>query len=232
MEEAMNSVRLVRLQEDYNSVKRLVRLHPKVETDGVSGNPPELYRLFLLVRSLQRRGDQLLFVNRHRLEIRLPRGYPRDAPVCRMLTPVFHPNIAPHAVCIGDHWTAAESLDRLIMRVCEMVAFQSYNIKSPLNGEAAQWVEGHIDQLPTDREEFFLDLDNAPAEPLAGEESRCCNCGSPSPPFTQCPEAHVLCGDCLINCENCKSPTACLLCGSAGCGQCNNLLNSHEVNRL
>lgn len=216
----MNSVRLTRLQEDYNAVRRLVRLHPKIETDGVSGNPPELYRLFLSVRSLQQRGDQLLFVNRHRLEIRLPRGYPRDAPVCRMLTPVFHPNIAPHAVCIGEHWTAAEALDTLIMRVCEMIAFQNYNIKSPLNGEAAQWVENHIDQLPTDREPFFLDLDESPAASSADKERSCCNCGVISPTLTQCPKGHVLCDDCLVDCENCNSATACLICGTSRCAKC------------
>jgi ubiquitin-protein ligase len=222
----MNSVRLVRLQSDYESVRRLVRLHPHIETEGVSGNPPELYRLSLSVRSLQQRGDQLIFVDRHRLEIRLPRGYPRDAPVCRLLTPVFHPNIAPHAVCIGDHWTAAESLGNLIMRVCEMLAFQSYNIKSPLNGEAAQWVEQHIDQLPTDRKEFFQDLDDSPVTLLANQESLCGNCGCSSPSLTQCHAGHALCDDCLIDCENCHSPKACLVCGSATCSQCRQSMTS------
>lgn len=224
----MNSenVRLVRLQEDYNCVKRLVRLHPKIKTDGVSGNPPELYRLFLSVRSLQQRGDRLLFVDQHRLEIRLPLGYPRDAPVCRMLTPVFHPNIAPHAVCIGDHWTAAESLDYLIMRVCELIAFQSYNIKSYLNGEAAQWVESHIDQLPTDREEFFLELDKSPIELPPAKESQCCNCGHSFPSLTLCHAGHALCNECLIDCENCHSAMACLICGPTMCSQCKTSLIS------
>ena len=146
----MNNVRLRRLQSDYEAIRRLVRVHPHIETEGVSGNPPEVYRLFLSVRSLQQRGEELFFVDQHRLEITLPRGYPRDAPTCRMMTPVFHPNIAPHAVCIGDHWSAAESLSSVIMRVCEMLAFQSYNIKIPSNGEAPQWAAEHVTQLPTD----------------------------------------------------------------------------------
>jgi ubiquitin-protein ligase len=105
----------------------------------------------------------------HRLEITLPSGYPRDAPLFRMLTPVFHPNIAPHAVCIADHWTAGQSLDALIQRVGEMLAFQSYNTKSPLNGLAAQWVEENIARLPVEAEEFFLDLDaRAPGRTGAG----------------------------------------------------------------
>lgn len=216
----MNSVRLVRLQSDYESVRRLVRLHPRIDTEGVSGNPPELYRLILTVRSLQQRGEQLFFVNRHSLEIRLPGGYPRDAPVCRLRTPVFHPNIAPHAVCISDHWTAAESLENLIMRVCEMLAFQSYNVKSPLNGEAAQWVEQHLDELPIDREEFFLDLDDSPSTSAVDHESTCWNCRSLSPSLVKCHAGHALCDDCLIDCEQCHSEKVCLICDSSICQTC------------
>src|SRR5262252_10204597 len=158
----MDNVRLRRLKADHEVVRRLARLHPKIEIEGVFGNPPERYRLRLKVKSLREQGDALTTVDDHRLEVFMPRGYPRDAPLCRMLTPVFHPNIAPHAVCIGDHWTASEPLDLLIQRVGELLAYQSYNTKSPLNGRAAQWVDEHRDQLPIDAEEFFRDLSVAP----------------------------------------------------------------------
>ena len=69
---------------------------------------------------------------------------------CRMLTPIFHPNIAPHAICIGDHWSPGEPLWSIIARIGEMISYQSYNTKSPLNGEAARWVDGHVDELPLD----------------------------------------------------------------------------------
>ena len=154
----MSSVRLRRLLSDYEAVRRLARRHPRIEVEGVSGNPPDRYLLILNVKSLRERGDAIEEVDQHRLEITLPGGYPRDTPLFRLLTPVFHPNIAPHAVCIGDHWTAGQSLDQLIQRVGEMLAFQSYNTKSPLNGRAAQWVAEHMDRIPVDREEFFLDL--------------------------------------------------------------------------
>jgi ubiquitin-protein ligase len=154
----MSNVRLRRLMSDYEAVRRLARKHPKIEVEGVFGNPPERYLLVLKVQSLRERGGAIEPVDRHRLEITLPGGYPRDAPLFRMLTPVFHPNIAPHAVCIGDHWTAGQSLDLLIQRVGEMLAYQSYNTKSPLNGRAAQWVEENEGRVPVDREEFFVDL--------------------------------------------------------------------------
>lgn len=154
----MSNVRLRRLMADYEAVRRLVRLHPKIEAEGVSGNPPDRYLLVLHVRSLRERGGVIEPTDAHRLEVTLPSTYPRDAPLFRMLTPVFHPNIAPHAVCIGDHWSAGQSLDMLIQRVAEMLAFQSYNIKSPLNGKAAQWVEENLAELPLDPDEMVLDL--------------------------------------------------------------------------
>ena len=153
------SVRLRRLQADYESVRRLVRRHPRIEIEGVSGMPPDKYRFRLSVRSLVREGTDTRVLDTHRVELNLPGTYPRDPPNCRMLTPVFHPNIAPHAICVGDLWTAAESLVSLIQRIGEMLAFQSYNVKSPLNGEAALWVKEHLDRLPVDPDEFFMELD-------------------------------------------------------------------------
>jgi len=84
----------------------------------------------------------------HQAEVFLPLDYPRRPPFCRMISPVFHPNIDPQKICIGDHWSAGQSLTRLIIRIAEMICFQSYNTKSPLNAKAAVWVEDHIRELP------------------------------------------------------------------------------------
>lgn len=119
------------------------------------GEPPERYRLEYRVRSLVIQNDRVQPWDRHLVEIFLTLAYPRQAPQCRMLSPVFHPNIAPHAICIGDHWTAGESLAALAVRIAEMLAYQSYNIKSPLNGEAAKWAEEHPNMLPLDREDYW-----------------------------------------------------------------------------
>lgn len=214
----MDSVRLRRLKADHEAVRRLVHLHPKIEIEGVFGNPPERYQLILRVSSLRERGEVLEPAREHRVEITLPRGYPRDAPLFRMLTPVFHPNIAPHAVCIGDDWTASEALDGLIQRVGEILAYQSYNTKSPLNGRAAQWVEQHPDQVPTDREEFFIDLAADPA-PRAELGPRCSNCGAFGDLLTACRARHLLCADCVLPCPTCRQPM-CLPCGDRVCRAC------------
>jgi ubiquitin-protein ligase len=207
------SLRLKRLQSDYEAVKRLAQLHPRIEVEGVSGNPPDRYRLKLTVRSLREKAGAVIVAKNHRLEITLPHGYPRDAPICRMLTPVFHPNIAPHAVCIGDHWSAAESLDSMIQRVGEMLAFQSYNVKSPLNGRAAQYVEQNPERIPLEEAEFLLDLSEAPEPENAW---RCANCGIESESLEPCGQGHEVCPDCSARCETCGA-VLCLACGTTEC---------------
>lgn len=215
----MSGVRLRRLQSDYEAVRRLARVHPRIDVEGVSGNPPHKYVLAMHIRSLREVDDDISVAEHHRLEIVLPQTYPRDAPICRMLTPVFHPNIAPHAVCIGDHWTAGESLSTMILRVGEMLAFQSYNVKSPLNGRAARWAEENLNRLPIDKIEVFIDLAaDVPAETTAVAD-QCSNCGARAGPFAHCRAGHHLCPDCAARCEQCGS-LLCLSCGTVECQAC------------
>jgi hypothetical protein len=46
---------------------------------------------------------------------------------------------------------AGERLVDLVRRIAEMISYQAYNIKSPLNAEAAMSADLHVDQLPVDR---------------------------------------------------------------------------------
>jgi len=213
------SLRLRRLQADYEVVKALAHRHPAIEVEGVAGNPPDRYRLVYSVRSLREKADRLVIAKSHRVEVVLPAGYPRDAPLCRMLTPVFHPNIAPHAICIGDHWSAAESLDQMIQRIGQMLTFQSYNLKSPLNGRAAQWVERNLAKLPIDRTEFFMDGGATPPPAAEGGALACANCAATTTHAATCPAGHALCENCAVRCEGCGA-LLCLVCGTTRCDTC------------
>ena len=153
----MSTVRLRRLQADYEKLRDYVQRHPRLQWIQAEGNPPERYQLEFQVRGLRQRDDELVEVRSHMVEIALPLGYPRTPPQCRMLTPVFHPNIAPHAICIGDHWSPGEPLSSIVARIGELISYQSYNTKSPLNGEAARWVNDHVDELPLDPVSMILD---------------------------------------------------------------------------
>jgi ubiquitin-protein ligase len=110
-----------------------------------------LYEIEYLVRGLERgKGSKPVPREIHKVEIRLTADYPRLPPHCRMLTPVFHPNIDPSTICVGDHWAAGERLADLVVRIGELIAYQAYNIKSPLDAEAAMWADLHPRELPTD----------------------------------------------------------------------------------
>jgi ubiquitin-protein ligase/uncharacterized Zn-finger protein len=162
-------VRLRRLQSDYERLKEYVARHPRLQLIQAHGAPPERYQIEFHVRSLRQKDGQLEEVASHLVEIMLPRDYPRIPPLCRMLTPVFHPNIAPHAICIGDHWSAGESLPALVARIGEILAYQSYNTKSPLNGEAAKWTDENLPRLPLDSVSMTPEEASKPpsARPLA-----------------------------------------------------------------
>jgi len=166
----MSTVRLRRLQADYDKLREYVNHHPRLQLIQVDGSPPERYQLEYQIRGLRQTDEDLSVVKSHMVEIALPLSYPRLPPQCRMLTPIFHPNIAPHAICIGDHWSPGEPLWSIVARIGEMIAYQSYNTKSPLNGEAARWVDENIQELPLDAVSMMPD-DVEPASSTAARPS-------------------------------------------------------------
>lgn len=145
------SLRIRRLIADAELMRKTFAQTPHIRIEGTEGSPPEAYRIVFIVVSLERDAKKRVIPrNEHKAEIRLGADYPRLPPVVKMLTPVFHPNIEPAYVCIGDHWTAGERLVDLVVRLAEMLAYQAYNIRSPLDGEAAMWADLNPDKLPTD----------------------------------------------------------------------------------
>ena len=154
----MSTVRLRRLQADYEKLRAFLNRQPRIRLIQAQGTPPERYQLEFQIRGLREVDEQLQTVANHMVEIALPLSYPRLPPQCRMLTPVFHPNsCAARDDASATTGAAGEPLWSMVARIGEMIAYQSYNTKSPLNGEAARWVETHQDKLPLDRTNFMLD---------------------------------------------------------------------------
>ena len=144
--------RLRRLTADYQQVYAAFNNHPHIKLVAVEGNPPEKYVIEYDVAGMIPDGPEGSRVARsHRAEISLALDYPRRQPFSRMLTPVFHPNIDPQKICIGDHWNAGQSLVELIVRIAEIITYQSYNVKSPLNARAAMWAEQNEANLPLEK---------------------------------------------------------------------------------
>ena len=145
-------MRTRRLIADQKSVERAFVNTPLVNVVSMQGEPAEYYRIQYQVRGLRLNNkNEPVPCALHEVEIKLTADYPRMAPQCRMLTPVFHPNIISQStICIGDHWVAGEDLSLLITRIGEIIGYQAYNIKSPLNAEAAMWSDLNIKKLPID----------------------------------------------------------------------------------
>jgi ubiquitin-protein ligase len=155
--------RIRRLKLDHERLLQRFAGWPLIRMAGTAGMPPEIYRFQYLVRGLYVAADgAILERGEHLLEVNLSLGYPRRAPQCRMLTPVFHPNFDDSSVCIGDFWAASESLDDLIIRIGRMITYQEYNTKSPLNGLAAKWAAQNTHLLPVDPRPVAPPLEPAP----------------------------------------------------------------------
>ncbi len=151
--------RIRRLAADHKQMTAVFGSHPYIRILEAHGNPPEKYTIEFRVRGLVLTGEKTFTPGDvHRAEVFLPLDYPRRQPLCRMTTPAFHPNIDPQKICIGDHWSAGQSLAALIVRIGEMIAYQSYNVKSPLNAEAAAWADQHMDQLPLEQKDLSVGL--------------------------------------------------------------------------
>ena len=151
--------RIRRLAADHARVMERFGQGQRIRLVSADGVPPERYVFEFDVSGLIPEGEgQCRIGTTHRAEVFLPLDYPRRPPFCRMITPLFHPNVDPQKICIGDHWSAGQTLDALVIRIAEMIGYQSYNVKSPLNAKAAEWTEMNAARLPLEK----TDLNGAP----------------------------------------------------------------------
>src|SRR5262249_10135293 len=129
-------MRIRRLAADAEQMQKSFEKSELIRVKQMTGDPPDIYQIEYAIGTLTRdpKGKPRARAE-HTVEIQLTSDYPRLAPKCKMLTPIFHPNIDETTICVGDHWTAGERLVDLVIRIGEMLAYQAYNIKSPLDGE-------------------------------------------------------------------------------------------------
>jgi ubiquitin-protein ligase len=181
----MPSPRVRRLLLDHQTLTSRLAGWPLIQITGTAGIPPEIYRLTYNIRGLYvSRDGEILERNVHFLEVNLSLGYPRRAPQCRMLTPVFHPNFDDAMVCIGDFWAASEGLDDLVVRIGRMISYQEFNTKSPLNGLAAKWAAQNKNLLPIDTRNIGppSESDQPCSLPLVAAETAATEAAAPDNP--------------------------------------------------
>ncbi|MBI4753533.1 hypothetical protein HY793_04085 [Candidatus Desantisbacteria bacterium] len=158
------SPRMLRLEEDYRSMHELIK-KTKFITFESFGNPPERYIVTYTCRGikLDALSKEIIPTNFHQVEIYLPTTYPRVKPNLEWLTLIYHPNIGSNRhVCLGG-WAPSETLDRLCVRLGEMIQYKNYDEYDSLNASAATWALQNKDKLPIDTrqlEENKVDMGN------------------------------------------------------------------------
>ncbi len=229
-------VRITRLQADHKRLKDMFAVSPTIRIVETVGYPPERYILEYKVKGLARdpKSGQVVTRDTFQVELTLTDAYPRHPPQCRAVTDAFHPNIVTDAICVTDYWSAGASICRLVVRIAELLSYQSYGLKYPLNPDAANWVEAHRDELPTDRSDFVSILHASEGVRRSSEEDirpmdQCVQCGAyhQQSPLHVTDSNHLVCEDCLFRCAHCgvimsvKSPQEkCEICDATVCYKC------------
>jgi ubiquitin-protein ligase len=137
-----------RLLIEYDRIFKCFRTHPYISVKEVFGTPPEKYHFLYRVDGLVHTGKSIESKTDHVIEITLPANYPDKEPVCKALTPIFHPNISPEAIDIKQLLTPGIFLADLVVRIGELIVFQRYFIDDPLNVGASQWAARNKSILP------------------------------------------------------------------------------------
>lgn len=155
--------RLRRLYADYQAVRAEFAGHPHIDVRPLYGNPPEAYEITYRIPGvvLDPATNQPVVCHEHRARLYLHRDYPREKPKCVMETPIFHPNFGSY-ICIDDYWAAGETLVDIIIHIGQMIQYQNYNPRSPLNPVAARWAAMHQDLFPVGTVDLYqpdLDID-------------------------------------------------------------------------
>lgn len=152
----MTPARMRRLASDYEEVKKNFAGHKNIIVTPVGDEPPEKYHVTYFVNGIYLLPDgRIETLGRHEVDITLHADYPRYKPICKILTPIWHPNFRDGQICIGDIWGAGESLSDIIINIGDMIQYKSWNSQSPLSSEAAQWAMENKHLFPVGNVDLF-----------------------------------------------------------------------------
>lgn len=152
----MTPARMRRLSSDYEEVKKNFAGHKNIIVTPVGDEPPEKYHVTYFVNGIYLLPDgRIETLGRHEVDITLHADYPRYKPICKITTPIWHPNFRDGQICIGDIWGAGESLSDIIINIGDMIQYKSWNSYSPLSSEAAHWAIENKHLFPVGNIDLF-----------------------------------------------------------------------------
>lgn len=151
------TARMRRLVSDWEQVKKDFTGHQNIIVTPIGEEPPEKYHVTYFVNGIYLLPDgRIETLARHEVEITLHADYPRYKPICKILTPIWHPNFRDGQICIGDIWGAGESLSDIIINIGDMIQYKSWNSYSPLSADAAQWAMENKHLFPVGNVELYV----------------------------------------------------------------------------
>ena len=151
------TARMRRLLSDYEQVKKDFAGHKNIIVTPIGDEPPEKYHVTYFVNGIYLLPDgRIETLGRHEIEITLHAEYPRYKPVCKILTPIWHPNFRDGQICIGDIWGAGESLSDIIINIGDMIQYKSWNSYSPLSADAAKWAMENKHLFPVGNIDLYI----------------------------------------------------------------------------
>lgn len=149
--------RLRRIASDYEQIKKDFAGHKNIIVTPIGDAPPEKYHVTYFVNGIYLQPDGCIeTLGRHEVEITLHAEYPRYKPICRILTPIWHPNFRDGQICIGDIWGAGESLTDIIINIGDMIQYKSWNSYSPLSADAAAWAMDNKHLFPVGNVDLYI----------------------------------------------------------------------------
>jgi ubiquitin-protein ligase len=151
------TARMRRLVSDWEQVKKDFAGHKNIIVTPIGDEAPEKYHVTYFVNGIYLLPDgRIETLGRHEIEITLHADYPRYKPICKILTPIWHPNFRDGQICIGDIWGAGESLSDIIINIGDMIQYKSWNSYSPLSADAAQWAMDNKHLFPVGNIELYI----------------------------------------------------------------------------
>jgi ubiquitin-protein ligase len=110
------------------------------------------YRCTGLARAEQ---GQIVKTERHQMAVIYGYDYPEQPPTLIWGTPIWHPNIQLPYICAhGRAFAVSVSLDQIVLTIGEMVQYRNFNLRDPLNHEAAAWAREHLHEFPIDERDL------------------------------------------------------------------------------
>jgi ubiquitin-protein ligase len=127
-----------------------------------SGEPPDRYTLTFRGKGLARDASaqsDVVVVELHQIDLRMPYSYPTSPPDIRWLTPIWHPNVSfsgfVNLADIGLVWTKEVPLDVVCQRLWDVARGEFRNEGKATNYAAKNWFEKECEiPLPVDRRQL------------------------------------------------------------------------------